>query len=74
MRACTQLRAQRERREVLRQWEADSPAIPEAFDAVGRERARQFALLQVASRPWWARKRALGVRRWALPFARKRRE
>lgn len=51
--------------------------IPAAFEAVDRERARQFALLEVAARTWWAR----GVQLWGRaihtsqrpPVPRKRR-
>lgn len=62
------------RQDVIRRWKEGSDAIPAAFEAVGRERARQYALLEVAARPWWARKRVRGVRHWWVPFTSARRE
>jgi hypothetical protein len=74
MKVCTQLPEAADPSEILRRWKADNKAIPAAFEAVGRERARQFAMLEAATQPWWVRKRSRGVRLWALPFTSKRRK
>jgi len=64
MRVCTALPSIGERRDILASWKAENHYIADAFDAVGRERAHQLALLQVAGRPWWVR---WGVQRAGKP-------
>lgn len=44
--------------EIVAAWRANSNAIPQALEAIGRERSYQYRRLEVASRFWWMRLRA----------------